>query len=287
MRVSSVLTPRRPPGGFVDIAEKRPLERRQRVARARVRRGRARAAGRAVRVVAWAGLVAALAAAGALGARWLVTSPRFALARVEVQGNSRIAAEEIVAASGLRPGVNLFALNAGQAVAQVETLPLVRRAELVRHVPDRVVLVVEERRPFTLVHAGRLHWIDEYGVVVGRASRAVVPPVPVLSGLSPEELATASRAPSERVSRGLALIRTLIRSGSPLLGQVSEIDMSRSEGPVLYTVDGVEVRLGRDDWESRLPRLTGVLAQVRTAGEGVSGIDLRFRDQIVLRPAGR
>ena len=33
--------------------------------------------------------------------------------------------------------------------------------------PNRVTIAVEERRPFTLVHAGRLHWIDEQGVTSG------------------------------------------------------------------------------------------------------------------------
>jgi cell division septal protein FtsQ len=50
---------------------------------------------------------------------------------------------------------------------------------------------------------------------------------------------------------------------------------------VLYTVDGVEVRLGSEEWEERLARLEGVLAQVTT--QDVQGVDLRFRDQVVLK----
>ena len=45
----------------------------------------------------------------------------------------------------------------------MEALSAVRRAEVIRAFPNRVTVVVEERRPFTLVHAGRLHWIDEDG----------------------------------------------------------------------------------------------------------------------------
>ena len=43
--------------------------------------------------------------------------------------------------------------------------------------------------------------------------------------------------------------------------------MSRTEGPVLYTLDGVEVRIGKEDWEARLARLLGVLAQLKSSGE--------------------
>jgi cell division septal protein FtsQ len=89
--------------------------------------------------------------------------------------------------------------------------------------------------------------------------------------------------PSPKARAAIALIRVLLRSGSPLTGEISEIDVSRREGPVLYTVDGIEIRLGTEDWEERLARLEGVLAQVAREGMGVTGIDLRFRDQVVLK----
>jgi cell division septal protein FtsQ len=60
--------------------------------------------------------------------------------------------------------------------------------------------------------------------------------------------------------------------------------MSGPDGPVLYTVDGVEVRLGTAEWEDRLGRLDGVLAQIRTLGEPVEYVDLRFRGQVVFKP---
>lgn len=287
--VFTVLSPRPGRGGPVeDLAERAPIITGQRVRRQRqIRRRLVRTVRRALRVAAVVAVAGVVAAGGTLGGTWLLSSPRFALADVEVRGHSRLSAEAVVAASGLAPGMNLFRLDSRGAVRGVETLPEVRRAEVVRHFPDRVVLHVEERRPFTLVHSGRLHWVDEAGVMAGPEARAAAVPVPVISGLSPAELASAGRAPSERVSAGLAVIRLLLRSSAQLAGQISEIDVSRAEGPVLFTVDGVEVRLGRDDWEARLPRLQGVLAQVASSGETVSSIDLRFRDLVVLRPAAR
>jgi cell division septal protein FtsQ len=52
-------------------------------------------------------------------------------------------------------------------------------------------------------------------------------------------------------------------------------------------VDGVEVRLGLDEWEERLARLERILAQVGRDGEVVRAIDLRFRDQVVLTKGGQ
>ena len=57
--------------------------------------------------------------------------------------------------------------------------------------------------------------------------------------------------------------------------------MSRQDGPLLYTVDGVEVRLPAEEWEEQLVRLEGVLTQV--ADPDVRAVDLRFRDQVILQ----
>jgi cell division septal protein FtsQ len=120
---------------------------------------------------------------------------------------------------------------------------------------------------------------------LGPESRAVMLAAPVLSGLSADDLGRSESDPSERAALGISLLRLLRRFDTPLLRQISEIDMSRVEGPVLYTVDGVEVRLGQDDWEARIGRLQGVLAQLGASGETVTSIDLRFRDQVVLKTA--
>jgi cell division septal protein FtsQ len=170
-------------------------------------------------------------------------------------------------------------------LARIEAMPEIRRADLVREMPNRLTIVVEERRPFTLVHAGRLHWMDEDGRVLGEETRAVAPEVPVVSGLTEDELASMRTAPGPKARAAIALIRALLRSGSALTAEISEIDMSRAEGPVLYTVDGVEVRLGSEEWDERLARLEGVLAQVAT--EDVNGVDLRFKDQVVLSRTAR
>lgn len=280
----SVLSPRRVDRPLEDWGERPAPVARQRVDRRRRLARRARSLGHAALAFL---AVGSLVGAGAVGVRWLVTSPRFAVSEVEVRGASRLPAAEIIAASGIRGGVNLWKIDARAAAAAVEGLAAVRRAEVIRAFPNRVTIVVEERRPFTLVHAGRLHWIDEDGVRVASEARAVTVSLPVISGLTDDEIASASRAPSERVLTGVRLIRTLLRAGSPLLAQISEVDVGRSDGPVLYTVDGIEVRLGAEEWDSRIPRLAGVLAQVASSGQAVSAIDLRFRDQVVLKPAVR
>jgi cell division protein FtsQ len=274
-------------GGLADLAEPSVAMAGQRLDRWRRRR---RALRRIRRVGAWLGVgvaVAALSGPLASGAASVLKTSRFAIERVEVAGQSRLSADEVVKASGLVPGQSLWSLDARRAVAGVEALPLVRRAVVVRAFPNRVTLFVEERQPFTLVNAGGLHWVDEQGVPLGPETRAVSLDAPVISGAGADDVAAAGRMPSERVASGVALLRTLMRAQSSLLSEISEVDVSRPEGPVLYMLDGVEVRIGSEDWEGRLGRLGGVLAQLRASGQTVTSIDLRFRDQVVLKTAKR
>lgn len=258
------------------------------IARQRVRRVRRRRARRAWRVwLVGLGLAGLALAGGGAGGYWLLTSPRFAVGVLEVRGASRVPPERVRAAAGIAPGTNIFRIDPTAVAARVQALPEVLRADVIRELPNRVTVLVEERRPFTLVSAGRLHWVDEEGRLLGVEERAVTPPVPVISGLPEEEVAALGTGPGPRARAALALIRSLLRAGSPLAAEISEIDMSGQDGPVLYTVDGIEVRLGAENWEERLARLEGVLAQVAQEGAEVRAIDLRFRDQVVLRKGGR
>jgi cell division protein FtsQ len=275
-----LISPRGGAGELGDLGERTPLVVGQRVGPAR-RRARARTLARWSRHAGLAVLVLGVVMLALTAARWLTTSPRFAVGAVQVHGASRVPPARILAAAAITPGANLWTLDGRAVVSRVEALPEIRRADVVRELPNRVTIVVEERRPFTLVHAARLHWMDEEGRALGEETRAVAPGVPVISGLSEEELASMRTAPGPKARAAVSLIRALLRSGRALAAEISEIDMSQPDGPVLYTVDGVEVRLGLEDWDERLARLEGVLAQVAT--QDVSGVDLRFKDQVVLK----
>ena len=281
MRATRLLSPRAIHRAYEDISERPALIVSQRVRRAAARRAHRRIA------ATLTGLAAAGAlAAGALAAHFVLTAARFAVTAVDVRGASRVAPRAIAEAAAIAPGTNLLRLRTDEVERRVEALPAIRHAEVIRSWPNRVTIVVEERRPFTLVHAGRLHWVDEEGVPVGVEREAVAPRAPVISGLTADELAVMRERPSPRVQEAIALIRVLLRSGSSLVDQISEIDVSRPDDPVLYTVDGVEVRLGADNWDGRLARLEGVLGQLAAAPEPVTSIDLRFRDQVVLNGGG-
>jgi cell division septal protein FtsQ len=168
------------------------------------------------------------------------------------------------------------------AEARIAELPGVRRAHVVRHLPGRVTIILEEREPYALVNAGGLQWVDADGYLVAADARPGAIGLPILTGIGTPAAGTAP--PSDGLRAGLAVLHALQRTSARLAARVSEVDLSRAHGPVLYLVEGVEVRLGTDGWPDRLARLDGVLGDLDARGERVASIDLRFRDQVVLTP---
>src|SRR5499426_1153270 len=236
---SGLSSPRKRAAALADMGERSTFVARQRVGRPRRPRPERRA--RLRRLLHIALTVAVVAAVGTAAVHWVLTTQRFAVASVEVRGVSRVPPDQILAVAAIPRGTNIFKLDTMGVTGRVESLPEVRRADVVRELPNRVVISVEERRPFTLVHGGRLHWMDEEGRLLGASPEAVAPPMPVISGLSAEELASMRTAPGPKARAANGVIRALPRSGNGLAAEISEIDMSRREGPVLYTVDGDEV----------------------------------------------
>ena len=133
----SLLSPRARGATLGDFGERSTFVADQRVGRPRRRR---RAV--AVRHVLRGALVVLLAAAGlaAVGAAGglFVTSQRFAVTSVEVRGAALVSAERILEAAGIPAGRSVFLLDPRQIARQVETLPEVERAEVVRELPNRV-----------------------------------------------------------------------------------------------------------------------------------------------------
>ena len=281
--ITGLLSPRASSRDYEDVSDRPAPVVQQRVRRHSSRRRRARRLARWRRVALVVLIAAAVLGLEGVALRWLLTSPRFAVTAVEVRGAGRVPEERVREVAGVAPGTNVFRVDTAAAAERLQQLPEVRHADVSRALPARVVISIEERRPFTLVHAGRLHWIDEDGVAFGAEHRAVSTEVPIITGLTPEELAAMRSAPSAKARVAIGLIRAIRGAHPSLLGEISEIDVSGSEGPLLYTLDGVEVRLGVDDWDGRLARLEGVLEQIAATGQAVTSIDLRFRDQVILK----
>jgi cell division protein FtsQ len=75
-------------------------------------------------------------------------APFFDIARIEVSGANRLTQDEVIYASGINMGKNIFVLNIGNAKKQVEGLPYVKTAKVQRGFPNIIKIIIEECKPF-------------------------------------------------------------------------------------------------------------------------------------------
>ncbi len=120
------------------------------------------------RWLAWRYLVAAvLLLALVAGGIWLVFfSSVLAVQGVQVRGARSLSAAEVRDAAGVPPGAPLARVDLGTIESRVESMAMVRSAEVTREWPDQVLIRVEERVAVAVVDiGGRVRGMDAEGVV--------------------------------------------------------------------------------------------------------------------------
>ena len=96
-------------------------------------------------------------AAGAIAAACIVF---FHVNTMEVEGNVRYTAQEIIDASGVKTGDNLIALPASRVSASIRVqLPYVEGVSLQRAYPDRLIIRVTERVAAASVDSAEGRWL--------------------------------------------------------------------------------------------------------------------------------
>jgi len=149
-----------------------------------------------------------------------------------------------------------------------------------------VEIHVEERAPAMLVEHGEPWEIDATGVLLEPLEQGVVADVPLLSGPDFSDMRPGSQVQTVQVRRGLAWTAILSDNALRLAGQVSEVDVSDSGLTRLVLLNGVRVLA--PVWPNGTRQLSGLratLADLAAKGMTPREVDVRFKDQIVVRGA--
>ena len=222
---------------------------------------------RLVLAVALAGLAVAsgFGAARALGA--LARSPALALRAVRFSGLEHATADELLALCPVKPGQNLFTVDAGQVEAALLRHPWVRAVEVHRRWPPALEVKVRERKAAALVELSGLYLVDEEAKVFKRAEVGDGLDLPVVTGLSRGDYLQRPGEVEPLLSGALALARSWRQDGSDALAPLAEIHLD-PDGTTLYLgAEGTEVRLGAGDLSQKLGRLERVLSALRADGK--------------------
>lgn len=205
--------------------------------------------------------------------RLVFANPRFTIADVVVENDGVLEPRQVMRLAGVYPGQNLFHVDLEEVQRHLELVPMIRRAEVRREVPRRLVIRVEERMPIFQVTwtqpEGRTErlYVDGQGMVMNRlrwTDGSVVEPrgtamLPELRGVPPTELLLGRRSHSERVQRALRVWEKWGASPVSLLLSLSVVDVEAPRMVRVHTREGVVVELSEEGLEDQLRRLGAIL----------------------------
>ncbi|HEY4025647.1 MAG TPA: FtsQ-type POTRA domain-containing protein [Candidatus Dormibacteraeota bacterium] len=115
-----------------------------------------------------------LAAAWLAGLVALLASPAFHVRHVDVSGNRRLTAGQVVAAAGLEHPGSVFQVDAGTLEHRLASATWVRAAWVSPRLPDRVSIRVDEWQPVAVYRAGggQAWYLSDQAVALGPAEDA-------------------------------------------------------------------------------------------------------------------
>ncbi|WP_292027443.1 cell division protein FtsQ/DivIB [Brevundimonas sp. UBA2416] len=195
----------------------------------------------------------------------------FKLEKVHIQGASPMAQQAVLDATGLYKGQPILDVDLEKVRQSVTHVGWVKDAQIVRLLPDTLVIAVKERETLAVWQTGgRTFVIDGGGRAIPEADPGRFPQLPLIVGEGANDAAAAILPAVQSRPRLRDRLEALVR-----------VDGRRWD---LRLKDGGIVQLPAVDEESALIRLDQLDERQRILELGFERIDLREPGLIALRP---
>lgn len=207
--------------------------------------------------------------------------------QIKIDGNRIVGQNEILQLTQIQMNTLLYKVDLTAIQRNVMSHHYIQDAIVERNLPNSIHIQIVERIPIAIVNRSETMYVDEYGVVLPRSISHRLFDLPMISGISKNELlALGSIIKQQDVIEALQLIATIKTVDRAMYHNISEVQVRNGGDIVVYSAEGgVPIIFGRDEMPSKLVRLETFWNNVvRTRGtQLLQYIDLRYQDQIVAR----
>jgi len=203
---------------------------------------------------------------------------------IEITGMQNVTKAQIMEVLGADIGRNIFFIPLAQQKAQLEQIPWVESASVMRFVPNRLTVQIHERTPIAFARVGpRMSLIDAGGTLMELTPKHKYS-FPVILGMNPGE-PLSTRAP--RMKAYSEMVRELDSGGARYSQDLSEVDLSDLEDVKVRVNDpagDVGVHLGSSDYLRRYKIYVTHAQGWRQQFQKLESVDLRYDNQIIVNP---
>jgi cell division protein FtsQ len=206
--------------------------------------------------------------------------------QIEVVGAQHVPHAKIMEVMGGDIGRNIFFIPLVHRKLQLEQIPWVESASVMRFVPNRLRIEIHERTPVAFARIGaHISLIDAAGNLMdldpGSKHKYSFP---VITGMNAGEPLSVRAA---RMKNYNDLIQQLDYSGAHYSQDLSEVDIADPEDVKVVTADPsgeVLVHLGNANYLQRYRVFVTHVEAWRQQFEKLESVDLRFDGQIIVNP---
>jgi cell division protein FtsQ len=212
-------------------------------------------------------------------------------AAIAIEGNRHVTKAQLLSIFGGDVERNIFTVSLAERRAELERLPWVEHATVMRLLPDRLRVSIVERTPVAFVRqGGHIGLVDKGGVLMDMVSSAGEQySFPVVTGISADEPLSTRAARMKIFER---FTTELDAGGAKISEGLSEVDLSSPEDVKAMIPDEsggskgeVLVHFGESDFLERYNKYKAHLAEWRAQYPNLASVDMRYDRQAVLEMA--
>jgi cell division protein FtsQ len=228
------------------------------------------------------------AASAYLLKNYLDRDSRFRIAgtgNIEASGLTEVSRSEMLPVFGEDIGRNIFFVPLNERRRQLEQLPWVERATVMRLLPDQIRVSIVERQPvaFALQPNGLTGLVDADGVLLSMPAAMMAQrhySFPVVSGINAGDSLDSRRA---RMAVYQRLLAELDADGQKISGQISDVDITDPEDLRMRMQDDPTLLvIGQEHFLKRYQIFKQNIAQWRQMHPDLVSVDLRIEQYPVL-----
>ena len=176
-------------------------------------------------------------------------APFFKIKVIKCNGNEKLTESEIIIASHIGMGHNIYRTSLDAAKSGILQLPYVDSAELKRVFPNKIEITVVERNPVAYyVEGNNFVYIDKTGKVLEKKEKSEGVEIAVIENLESEVVKEGEIIKSKKEGKAEFIIEAvgaLTKCG--LIENVSSIDIAKANN-MTFTVNGnLKVTVGAKD----------------------------------------
>jgi cell division septal protein FtsQ len=220
--------------------------------------------------------------------RFFWQNPDYNLAEVAIHSDGPLTREQIIEATDIHEGRNIFTINLSAARKGLMALPQVDRAEIERILPNKITIDVTERKPVAWVAAKDdgdpssdpgAFLIDHSGILLRlRGQVAEYYHLPVITGLAVDNYEAGETVDLPEVAAALQLIK--LTGENPSRYQVRSIDVSKGYCMIVTDERHAKITFPLDDIEAQLDRLARLFANVDASKQEIQTVNLMVQRNV-------